>query len=101
LQRLFLHHAGEIAAAGLGTTWSEFRDTLKAIRKRGVAVASDIDTELIGIAAPIFAAPEVVTACLILVRIRSEVSERDIAFLSALAIDAARHISEQLQQASA
>ncbi len=99
LQRLFLNHAGEVAAAGLGTSWPEFRATLKAIRQRGVAVASDIDTALVGIAAPIFAAPEVVTASLILVRIRSEVTERDIALLSPLAIDAARRISDQLQEA--
>ncbi len=99
LRRLFLHHADEIAAAGLGNTWPEFRATLMAIRRRGVAVASVIDTALVGIAAPIFAAPEVVTACLILVRIRSEVTERDIAVLSALAIDAARQISERLQEA--
>ena len=97
LRRLFLYHAGEIAAAGLGTTWPEFRATLKAIRMRGVAVASVIDTALVGIAAPIFAAPEIVSGCLILVRLRGEASERDIATLSALAIDAARRISRQLQ----
>lgn len=98
LQRLFLNHAGDIAAAGYGTTWPEFRDALKAIRKRGFAVLSDIDPELIGISAPIFAAPEVVTASLVLARIKSEVTERDIEYLSALAIDSTRRISEQLQE---
>ena len=100
LQRLFLNHADEVAAAGLGATWPEFRETLKAIHRRGVAVASDIDTALVGIAAPIFAAPAVVSACLILVRIRNETTERDVALLSTLATDAARRISEHLQAAN-
>ncbi|MDR3529515.1 MAG: IclR family transcriptional regulator C-terminal domain-containing protein [Rhodopila sp.] len=99
LRRLFLQHAGDIAAAGLGTRWPEFRDLLKAVRKRGVAVASDIDTELIGIAAPIFAAPEIITGSLVLVRIRSEVTDRDTEFLSALALDSARQISARLEDA--
>ncbi len=100
LRRLFLQHAGDIAIAGLGTRWPEFRDTLKAVRKRGVAVASDIDTELIGIAAPIFAAPEVITGSLVLVRFRNEVTDRDIKFLSALALGSARQISAGLENAS-
>jgi DNA-binding IclR family transcriptional regulator len=101
LRRLFLNHAGEIASAGLGTTWPEFRGSLKAIRKRGVAVASDIDTALIGMAAPVFAAPDIVTGSLVFARIRAEVTEREIAYLSALAIDAAKLISERLEEASA
>jgi DNA-binding IclR family transcriptional regulator len=100
LRRLFLHHAGEIMAAGLGSSWPEFRDTLKAIRKRGVAVASDIDTALIGIAAPIFAGPQIVSGSLVCARIRSEVSDRDIAYLSDLAIEATKLISERLEEAS-
>ncbi|MDR3529408.1 MAG: IclR family transcriptional regulator C-terminal domain-containing protein [Rhodopila sp.] len=101
LRRLFLNHAGEIAAAGLGTTWPVFRDTLKAIRKRGVAVASDIDTALIGMAAPIFAAPEIITGSLVFVRLRAEVTERDIDSLSGLVIDSAKLISGRLEEASA
>lgn len=99
LRRLFLHHAGEIAAAGLGATWPAFRDTLKAIRKRGVAVASDIDTALIGIAAPIFAAPDIVSGSLVCARIRAEVTNRDIEHLSALAIASANLISAKLEEA--
>ena len=99
LRRLFLQHAGDIAGAGLGTRWPEFRDTLKAVRQRGVAVASDIDKELIGIAAPIFAAPEIITGSLVLVRFRNETTHRDIEFLSALAVDSARRISAGLEAA--
>lgn len=98
LRRLFLHHADEINAAGLGTTWPAFRDTLKAIRKRGVAVASDIDTDPIGIAAPIFAAPDIVSGSLVCARIRSEVTDRDIEHLSSLATASTKLISERLEQ---
>jgi DNA-binding IclR family transcriptional regulator len=101
LQRLFLHHAGDIAAAGYGRTWPEFRDALKAIRRRGFAVLSDIDPEVIGVSAPIFAAPEVVTASLVLARLKSEATERDIERLSAIAVDSTRRISEQLQKSGA
>jgi DNA-binding IclR family transcriptional regulator len=101
LRWLFLNHAAEIASAGMGTTWPAFRDTLKAIRKRGVAVASDIDTALVGVAAPIFAAPDIVMGSLVLVRHKAEATERDIHFLSKLAIDTARQISDRLDDASA
>ena len=101
LRRLFLNHAGEIAAAGLGNTWPEFRDTLKAVRKRGVAVASDIDTALVGIAAPIFASPDTIIGSLVLVRLRSEVTDRDVQILSALAIDSAKSISAELENTNA
>jgi DNA-binding IclR family transcriptional regulator len=101
LQRLFLHHAGDIAAAGYGATWPEFRNVLRAIRRRGFAVLSDIDPEVIGVSAPIFAAPEVVTASLVLARLKSEVTEHDIEHLSDIAIDATRRISEQLWTSSA
>jgi DNA-binding IclR family transcriptional regulator len=97
-QRLFLHHAGDIAAAGFGKTWPEFRDGLKAIRQRGYAVVSDIDPEVIGVSAPIFAAPKVVTASLVLARLKREVTEKDIGTLAELAIASTSSISAMLQQ---
>ena len=97
LQRLFLNHANDIVAAGYGATWPAFRDTLKVIRRRGFAVLSDIDAEVIGVSAPIFAAPEVVTASLVLARLKREVTERDIDHLAAIAIDSTGRISALLQ----
>ncbi len=99
LQRMFLHHADAISAAGYGGTWPAFRDALKAIRKRGYAVLSDVDPEVIGVSAPIFAAPEVVTASLVLARLKSEVTERDIEALAAMAIASTGRISALLQGA--
>lgn len=98
LQKLFLYHADEIRSAGLGSTWIEFRDQMKAVRKTGYAVASDIDKTLVGVAAPIFLAPDAVTASLCLVRLKEECTEDDIAFLGEVAIKAGQKLSEGLQQ---
>lgn len=55
LKSLFAQNAAEIADAGLGATWAEFRQRLAAIRREGVAVArSELDSGRVGIAAPIF-----------------------------------------------
>ena len=97
LRRLFLAHAPEIAAAGLGGTWPEFRDGLKAIRLRGHAILSDIDPEVIGASAPIFAAPGLVTGSLVLARLKREVTERDLDHLATMAKAATSRISAALQ----
>ena len=97
LRNMFLHHQREIAAAGLGESWAEFRDGLRAIRRTGYLVASDIDKALVGISAPIFHAPGAVAASLCLVRRREMVTEVDAAELGARAADACRRISTELQ----
>jgi DNA-binding IclR family transcriptional regulator len=97
LRNLALSHRAEIAAAGLGESWTEFRDGLRAIRRTGYLVASDIDTALLGISAPIFHAPGAVTASLCLVRVKANVSPEDAAFLGSLAVGAAQRISRELQ----
>lgn len=99
-QRLFLQHADEIAEAGLGKNWPVFRDAMHHIRERGVAVASVIDKDLVGVAAPVFIAPETIAAALTLVRIRKEVDEAEIGRLTRLATSSARKVSERLQSMS-
>jgi DNA-binding IclR family transcriptional regulator len=96
-QRLFLQHAGEIGKAGLGENWPTFKDRMRGIRERGVSIASVIDKDLIGVAAPVFTAPDTVAAALTLVRIRKEVNEDVIVRLTKLAISSARKASERLQ----
>jgi DNA-binding IclR family transcriptional regulator len=97
LRNLALNHQREIAAAGLGENWTEFRDGLRAIRRAGYFAGSDIDKALIGISAPIFHAPGAVTASLCLVRTRDSVTRDDVAFLGDLAVSAAGRISHELQ----
>src|SRR3984957_4215080 len=97
LRNLALNHQKEIAAAGLGENWTEFRDGLRAIRRTGYLVASDIDKALVGISAPIFHAPGAVAASLCLVRMKENVSTDDAAFLGRLAVEACQRISAELQ----
>jgi len=97
LRNLALSHRAEIEAAGLGATWTEFRDRLRAIRRTGYLVASDIDHALVGISAPIFHAPGAVTASLCLVRVKERVTAADAAFLGGVAVEAAGRISRELQ----
>lgn len=97
LRNLALNHQAAITAAGLGENWTEFRDAMRAIRKTGYLVASDIDKALVGISAPIFHAPGAVTASLCLVRRRENVTEADAAALGRLAVDACQRISAELQ----
>ena len=97
LRNLALSHQKEIAAAGLGETWTEFRDGLRVIRRTGYLAASDIDQALIGISAPIFHGPGAVTASLCLVRLKEKMTPDEIPILGGLAVDAARRISHELQ----
>jgi DNA-binding IclR family transcriptional regulator len=97
LRNLALNHQAAIAAAGLGENWAEFRDRMRAIRKTGYLVASDIDKALVGISAPIFHAPGAVAASLCLVRMRENVTEDDAVSLGRLAVSACQRISAELQ----
>jgi DNA-binding IclR family transcriptional regulator len=97
LRNLALNHQREIAAAGLGENWTEFRDGLRAVRRTGYLVASDIDRALIGISAPIFHAPGAVAASLCLVRLKENVTEQDADSLGRLAMRACQRISAELQ----
>jgi DNA-binding IclR family transcriptional regulator len=97
LRNLALNHQREIAAAGLGENWAAFRDGLRAVRRTGYLVASDIDKALIGISAPIFHAPGAVAASLCLVRLKENVTDEDAASLGRLAMRACQRISSELQ----
>jgi DNA-binding IclR family transcriptional regulator len=100
-QRLFLQHAGEISKAGLGENWPTFKDRMRSIRERGVAIASVIDKDLVGVAAPVFTTPDTVAAALTLVRFRREVDNDTTERLTKLAIGSARKVSERLQAVTA
>jgi len=97
LRNLALNHQAAIAAAGLGQNWAEFRDAMRAIRRTGYLVASDIDKALVGVSAPIFHAPGAVAASLCLVRLKENVMPDDAAFLGRLAVGACERISRELQ----
>jgi DNA-binding IclR family transcriptional regulator len=93
IRNLFLNFPSEIAEANLGTTWAEFRDKLKAIRRAGFCISGEIDKRLIGVAAPIFRAPSAVVGSFCVVRLRNNVRDQDLEVMTAIAVDAARRIT--------
>ncbi|MCX5479604.1 IclR family transcriptional regulator [Kaistia geumhonensis] len=94
LRSLMLANAAEIAAAGLGRDWAEFRKTLKAIRKQGYAVSvGEVDERNAGIAAPILSPEKRSLGCLVLVVPRKEFDEATIPDIGAKLIAGARAIS--------
>ncbi len=97
MRNMFLTHSQTISAEGLGDNWPEFRDRMKAIRKRGYYVGSEIDKTLVGVAAPIFRTPDAVAGCLCFVRLKDQTSEADHEFLGQAVIAAAARISEGVQ----
>lgn len=55
LRRIFAAYQDEIAAAGLGADWAEFRAALTAIRRQGHAVTfAEVDAGRVGLAVPVF-----------------------------------------------
>lgn len=55
LKSMFEQNAAEIARAGFGENWDEFRSSLAAIRRAGVVVTrGEIDPGRVGIGAPLF-----------------------------------------------
>lgn len=94
LRSLMLANAAEIAAAGLGKDWAEFRKTLKAIRKQGYSVSvGEVDERNAGIAAPILSPEKRSLGCLVLVVPRKEFDEATIPAIGAKLIEGARAIS--------
>jgi DNA-binding IclR family transcriptional regulator len=97
LKSLFLEHGREIERVGLGSGWRDFAMRLKAIRKQGYYVGSEIDAELVGVAAPIFRAPGTVVASLCMVRLRAETDAAMIEMLAEKASRGAAEIGARLQ----
>jgi DNA-binding IclR family transcriptional regulator len=59
IQRAYLSSAEQIAKAGLGTSWPEFRTAMAAIRRRGHSLVRRADMpKLVGIAVPVLAGAE-------------------------------------------
>jgi DNA-binding IclR family transcriptional regulator len=97
LKSLFLNHSQEIRRVGLGDDWKAFNAKLRTIRRAGYYVGSEIDATLVGVAAPVFRAPGKVIASLCMVRLRSEVGERELQRMIAHAQAGAARITAALQ----
>jgi DNA-binding IclR family transcriptional regulator len=102
LKALFAHHGGEIADAGLGTSWEEFRRGLTAIRRAGVTVSrGEIDSGRVGVAAPIFDQDRAVLGSLSLALPSAHADETLVERLAALTVAGAREIERTMNSGSA
>ena len=94
LKTFMLHEARAIREAGLGETWPEFRDKLRAIRTAGVCVAlGEIDPELFGVSAPIFRGPGDIAGSLTVVIAKKKFKEAHLPKYVQMAKKAAAEIS--------
>lgn len=96
-RRLLELYCPQIAAAGLGSTWADFRKKLKEIRDAGVYVAhGEIDPELVGIGAPVLTASGTVLGSVAIVIRKGQYLPADLESFKQAARDAAATIENRL-----
>ncbi len=99
LKSLFAREAAEIAAAGLGDTWDEFRGTLAALRRSGVCISmGEIDAGRVGIAAPIFDGERTILGSLTFVLPHARAEEALVGRLASLTATGAREIERAMSK---
>jgi DNA-binding IclR family transcriptional regulator len=102
LKALWVHDAAEIAAAGLGASWEEFRRGLAAIRRTGASVSrGEIDAGRVGVAAPIFDKDRAVLGSLSLALPAAQVDDALIGRLQPLTVAGAREIERTMNSGPA
>lgn len=98
LANLMLARPEEIAAAGLGSSWEEFRTRLKKIRKDGYCLTvAEVDPETAGLAAPVFDSDGRVIGSLVLSITLSRLQSSELAAFTAPLLSAAQAITSSLQ----
>jgi DNA-binding IclR family transcriptional regulator len=101
LKALFVHDAAEIAAAGLGAGWEEFRRGLAAIRRGGVSVSrGEIDAGRVGVAAPLFDKDRAVLGSLSVALPARHADHALVERLAPLTVAGAREIERTMNNAS-
>jgi DNA-binding IclR family transcriptional regulator len=102
LKTLFARGADEIATAGLGHDWSEFRRNMVRLRRAGFCVSrSEIDPGRVGVAAPIFNHERAVLGSLSFVLPEARAHDTLIGRLAPLTIAGAREIERAMLRSTA
>lgn len=97
LKDLMLHHAADIARAGLGQDWQEFHRKMKAIQQAGYfAAKGEINPDTYGISAPILHTKGI-AGSLTIGRRLANLKEREIPSLIELTVQTAAKISKAIQ----
>ena len=102
VKRLWETDSANLIGAGLGSTWTEFREELRKIRSAGVSITrGQVDPGMIGIAAPIWEPGSQIPGSVSLVIPEATASASDIAGHSALVEAAAREIDTAMNELAA
>lgn len=100
LRNIALWHAKEVADAGLGTNWDEFRATMTRMRKDGCVVTrGEVIPDLVGIGAPIFDPEHRVLGSLVMIMTSESYARADPEGTRRQVIGAAARINERLRNA--
>jgi DNA-binding IclR family transcriptional regulator len=90
---LYSNNAAEVAAAGLGGSWKEFRSKMAPIRRAGYSIShAELDQGNVGIAAPITLDPPNAPGSLVLVFSAKRYATADEKLLVKITMDAAAQI---------
>ncbi|MCC6888057.1 MAG: hypothetical protein IT536_05920 [Hyphomicrobiales bacterium] len=101
LKSLYTHHAEEIAAAGLGKNFDDFRNALATLRRAGICVTrGEIDSGRIGIGAPIFDREHAVLGSLSFALPQARADDAVIERLKPLTAEGARRIERIMSNGS-
>ncbi|HEY4406296.1 MAG TPA: IclR family transcriptional regulator [Xanthobacteraceae bacterium] len=102
LKALFAHDGAQIAEAGLGESFEEFRRGLAAIRRAGVSVSrGEIDPGRVGIAAPIFDKDRAVLGSLSVALPAAHADDMLVRRLAPVTVAGAREIERTMNNGSA
>jgi DNA-binding IclR family transcriptional regulator len=102
LKALFAHDGAQIAEAGLGESFEEFRRGLAAIRRAGVTVSrGEIDPGRVGVAAPIFDNDSAVLGSLSVALPAVHADDALVQRLAPLTVAGAREIERTMNNGSA
>lgn len=102
LKSMFEQNAAEIAQAGFGKSWDEFRSSLAAIRRAGVvATHGEIDPGRVGVGAPLFDRDRVVLGSLSFALPAARADESLVGRLTPLLISGAREIERLMNEETA
>ena len=102
LKSLYAPEAVEIALAGLGENWEEFRRALSVLRRAGICISrGEIDPGRVGIAAPIFDGERAILGSLTFVLPSLRADETLVGRLASLTVAGAREIERAMSDGSA
>ncbi|MBV1868480.1 MAG: helix-turn-helix domain-containing protein [Marinosulfonomonas sp.] len=95
-RKVYAAHSDEIAAAGLGNTWEEFRAGLLLVRRTGAAISvAELDPDNVGVAVPVNTDPP---GSLVLVFSAARYAMSDKNFVIQIAKEAAEQVNEVIQK---